>query len=220
MGWVDPAYWGDDEALNSDGAASGYRDIALGARVQSVCRGSCSEKENELSTELQVDGPRSSDADSVRQGIREILRAERLLTIATVTSECTPHVNTCYFAESESSLDIYVLTPPDTLHARNIALSGQCAANIFSSSYTVGQPIAGLQLRCHAARIEDADSARPYALYASKHPSFATFASDWQTVIRNFSSRFYVLQILGGKLIDERNFDSEESITFRAERTE
>lgn len=163
---------------------------------------------------LEIEGQRAGEP-VVEQSIQAILREVGLLTLATVGSDAAAHVNTCYFAKDTDEWWLYLLTPPQSQHARNLELDPICAVNVFSTAHSVGDPISGLQMKGIASRVGGADAERAYGEYVRKHPKFREFASSYQVVEANFSSRFYKVKLQSGKVIDERLLGAEEYVKFR-----
>lgn len=161
------------------------------------------------------------DAATADDLIRGVLDAERLLSLATVDpSTLRPHVNTCYFA----SLDgwrLVVLTAPSSQHGRFIGNGAPCAVNVFSSTYQVGDPIAGLQLAGGVRQcLGNAEESAAHAAYVMRHPQFGSYAPTLADIHSKFESRFYIIEITSGKLIDERSMGPEQYLSFLVDRSE
>jgi uncharacterized protein YhbP (UPF0306 family) len=143
----------------------------------------------------------------------------RLAHVASVTESGSAHINACYFAPFEGD-SLVILTPPSTVHAKNLAQKPECAVAISLAPDRVGDEICGVQLVCEAHKVSDGATAGPYGAYTAKFPEFGSMAPSAEFIISNFESRFYLLEIRSGKLIDERTFGRERYIEFaRQERS-
>lgn len=155
--------------------------------------------------------------DPVRISIDAIMQSVRLLTLATVSPSGDPYVNTCYFAH-DSNWQVYILTPPSSVHATYAQQHPSCAVNIADTNHKVGDPIAGLQLLGRVSKLERESAKQAFDTYTRKHKKFLDYAASENFVYDNFESRFYSFSIERGKLIDETNFGGENYIEFLVKR--
>jgi len=81
--------------------------------------------------------------EHIRQVVFDILKANTLCSIATVTPDGRAHVNIAYFCYSDE-LELYFLSHPRSLHCRNLSMNPSMAAAIFSSSQQWAAADAGL----------------------------------------------------------------------------
>ena len=155
-----------------------------------------------------------SDHDStLRKNIEEIFNSVHLLTMATISDQGLPHVNTCYFAY-DNTLKILILTPPTTRHSKFAISTGKCAVNIADTNHKIGDPIAGLQLNCDFRVLDGEDSERAYRLYCERHKKFGEFVPDHKTLLESLESRFCEMRITTGQIIHETRLGSENYVQF------
>src|SRR5688572_30389135 len=76
-------------------------------------------------------------AERVRRAVLRILKKTPLCAIATVDSAGRAYVNTAYFAYS-SSLELYFLSHPHSVHCRNVIARPAVAIAVFESTQEWG----------------------------------------------------------------------------------
>jgi uncharacterized protein YhbP (UPF0306 family) len=143
-------------------------------------------------------------AEQVRDSIFQILAANVLCSMATVTGDHEAHINTAYFCYS-ADLALYFLSHPNSDHGRNLTGNSSMAITIFSSSQTWAEPDAGLQLFGHCAPATGAQATMAEALYSQRFPAYV----DWQQGLGEDEAanayRFYRFVARRVKILDERN---------------
>ncbi len=146
----------------------------------------------------------------VRRCAFRILQGNVLCSMATVTAGGRSHINTAYFCYS-TSLELYFLSAPYSLHAKNLANNHSLAMTVFDSSQTWGKPNRGIQLfgTCRQARGHEAQRAE--RLYAKRFRNYArwmaaTGAAGKRAVDQLRSYRFYRFLPSRVKILDEREF--------------
>jgi len=161
----------------------------------------------EVSTELE--GVTSSQlSDSVWR----ILKSNNLCTIATVTPEKQPYMNTAFFVPLGEH-EVAIWTSPKTKHSTNASADPSAAITIFDSTQTFGKPLAGLQATGTLTAAGVATTIKAFAQYTKRYASFSTFASSVDEMNRAFESRFYIFKIQWVKVLDELAFGSEGYVT-------
>lgn len=140
---------------------------------------------------------------------RQLLDASTLCAIATVSSDGWPHINTAYFAWSDS-WDIIWLSEPAAQHSRNVRANSAVAVAVYDSHQMWGEPDRGIQLFGHARELSGVASRNVEALYAQR---FAAFA---QTDLSAY--RFYRCRPQRMKLFDERALGTAIFVTARIRR--
>jgi uncharacterized protein YhbP (UPF0306 family) len=144
-------------------------------------------------------------AERVPACVFDILERNVLCSMATVTSEGHPHINTAYFSYT-GNLKLYFLSHPDSEHCRNVSLNSSMAMTVFSSEQQWTGPDQGVQLfgTCEQTTGPSAEGAEQS--YASRFPAYArwkrTLALDH--LIRQY--RFYRFSVSQLTLLDEKNF--------------
>ena len=155
--------------------------------------------------------------NALRAAVFEILDSVRLLTLATVNDEDQPHVNTCYFS-NDHTLNLFVLTPPTARHSEYANLRSRVAVNIFDTAHKVGDPISGLQLSGEFSSLDDNEARRAYSSYCAKHPALLKFVPNYEFIVENMESRFFLIKVVDGQIISEPRFGSENYIKFEVRR--
>jgi uncharacterized protein YhbP (UPF0306 family) len=153
-------------------------------------------------------------AARTRCAIRRILKKNKLCAIATVGVGGRVHINTAYFAYSDS-LDVYFLSHPDSAHCRNVKAHPQAAMAIFDSTQEWGRLDRGLQL-FGVCRIAAGDIAgRASRAYAGRFKPYAAWWAGLEAddIAREF--RFFRFVVQRVKLFDEREFSGTVFITAR-----
>ncbi len=150
-------------------------------------------------------------SEELARSIQEILEANRLLSMATVTKGKRSHINTAYYCYN-SSLDLYILTYPNSNHSGNLVKNPSVAVAIFDSSQPWHSGKRGLQLfgTCRPARAHETVEA--LSLYARRFKGLRKWVRSISD-IKKLDSRFYVIKIESLKLFDEPNFGEENFIT-------
>jgi len=161
----------------------------------------------------------TSDAPRLQAVARSLLDASTLCAIATVAPGDRPHINTAYFAYSES-LDVIWLSAPNAQHSRNLRANPALAVAVYDSTQVWGRPDRGIQLFGAGAELAGGDVRDAAAVYARRFPAFATEAFG--------GYRLYCCRVEWMKLFDEAAFGEATFVTvhvghdgrLRWERTE
>jgi pyridoxine/pyridoxamine 5'-phosphate oxidase len=106
-------------------------------------------------------------ADPVAAG-REIVDANRYMTLATADGEGTPWASPVWFAHA-GYRELFWISRPSARHSRNIAARPQIAIVIFDSTVPEGEA-AAVYLEAHAEEVTESDPGRARAIeaYASR----------------------------------------------------
>jgi uncharacterized protein YhbP (UPF0306 family) len=141
----------------------------------------------------------------MQASVCRILEANLLCSIATVTAEGRPHINTAYFSYSDA-LEIYFLSHPGSLHCRNLLTNPAMAMAVFSSAQRWTEPGQGVQLfgTCeHTSGIFADEAERSYANRFHDYTSWKRVLQD-SDLARQY--RFYLFRVSRMKILDERAF--------------
>jgi hypothetical protein len=86
---------------------------------------------------LRVDGDaidlKPPAPERVRRTVSTVLNSTELCAWATVSPKGDAHINTGFFAHSDELL-LYLLSHPESLHCRNLAVNASMAAAIYVSA--------------------------------------------------------------------------------------
>jgi uncharacterized protein YhbP (UPF0306 family) len=81
--------------------------------------------------------------EQIKSDIFEFIKTKGIMTLGTFSSK-GPWVCTAYYG-IDKDMNLYIVTDPRTAHARNIALNGKVAFNIFDSHQKIFNPKKGVQ---------------------------------------------------------------------------
>lgn len=108
--------------------------------------------------------------------VRQFLREQSTLTLATVGPDGAPAAADLYFA-ADSALRLFFLSEPGARHARNIAHRPQVAATVHAPCWG-WKEIRGLQIEGECQAVRELDQrAAALALYGRKFDFIRAFAA-------------------------------------------
>ncbi len=124
-----------------------------------------------------------------------LLDASTLCAIATVSPRKRAHVNTAYFAWSDS-FELVWLSEPNASHSRNLAANAAAAVAVYDSTQRWGQSDRGIQL-FGSARAAGVDARR---VYAERFPDYddVEFGAYGFYRFRPRHVKLFDEQVLGG----------------------
>lgn len=79
----------------------------------------------------------------IKEDIFKFIKSNGIMTLGTCSSK-GPWLCTVYYGV-DGDMNLYVVTDPNTAHAKNIALNGKVAFNIFDSHQKIINPKKGVQ---------------------------------------------------------------------------
>jgi uncharacterized protein YhbP (UPF0306 family) len=158
--------------------------------------------EDVTSHSLDKDAPA---AELVAASVFRILGRNVLCSIATITPEGSPHINTAYFSYSDT-LELYFLSHPSSLHCRSLLRNPSTAMTVFSSAQQWTDPGQGVQLFgvCEQTSGSSADKAE--VSYANRFHGYASWKRSLQESDLARQYRFYLFRVSGLKILDEKAF--------------
>jgi len=157
------------------------------------------------SVRFQADGYPS---ERLAASALSILDKTTLLSMATVCEDGSPYINTCFFAY-DGLLRLFVLTPPATMHAKNLALQPHVAIAVFDSHQVSGAELQGLQLAATGEQAQGDVLEQALEIYSRRFPGLKASAPDVSALLSNFESRLFVLTVHSVKIFDEISFGKE-----------
>ncbi len=166
-------------------------------------------------TALKFNHPKYSD-DILNTSISGILSANTLLSLANIrktNGELESWISTAFYAFS-SSLELYILTPPDTQHIQNLSYSKSVALAIYDSHQEPTKHKRGLQIFGQCSQASGLRLVDGYRLYASRFvwlPDFIKQPDDFAKGI--IQSKLFVISPKVVKIFDEPTFGEEIWIT-------
>lgn len=140
----------------------------------------------------------------VEESIRDIIHSNRLLSMATV-GDSEPHINTAFYCLDEE-LNIYILTPPDTIHGENLEEKDSVAVDIHDSHQKWADKKQGVQIFGAARKADEKDKA--LKLYSERFSEMENVASNVKE-LKELDSIFYRIEPERIKVFDEPKFGTE-----------
>lgn len=159
------------------------------------------------------------DPAVVLRSIRRILKATKLLAVATVGPHTCAHINTAYFSYS-GAFDLFFVSAIDTRHVRNLTQRPHVAATVYDSRQNWNSEHLGLQLfgRCWPVTPQELSIAA--RTYANRFPHYKRYQRALSPQERKTSHyRFYVIRPTHVTLIDEAVFGEEVFVDARLVRS-
>jgi uncharacterized protein YhbP (UPF0306 family) len=145
-------------------------------------------------------------ARKLRSLAAELLEASSLCAISTVSGS-RAHVNTAYFAWSETPLELVWLSDPAAAHSRNLRRRATAAVAVYDSTQVWGQPDRGIQLFGSAREAAGRAGEPAAAIYGDRFSAFEPGELS--------EYRFYVFRPRRIKLFDERALGTGVFVTAR-----
>lgn len=155
-----------------------------------------------------------AEKDRVRNSIEDILSENKLLSMSTVEN-VDPHINTAFYA-FDSEFNLYILTPPETKHGKNLEENSSIAVDIHDSRQNWTDDKQGLQLFGEAEIVDNPSKA--LELYTERFPGMENVASDLDE-LEKLDSSFYKITTERIKVFDEPRFGTETWITLKIIRS-
>ena len=144
----------------------------------------------------------STSDDVLLSSIYKILNENTLLSMATINTDGSPHINTAYYVH-DKELNLYVFTDPATMHGKNLENNPSVALTVFNSSQPFGSDLCGLQIFGKCEQCNTAHSAIAFLAYSKKFPKLLKWAANINAVLSHLNSRFYRIQVESLKVFDE-----------------
>jgi len=153
-------------------------------------------------TGASIDG--GFDEERVRRSVFAILESNVLCSIATVTPEGHPHINSAYFGYSDD-LELYFLSHPGSLHCRNLSRNASMAMTVFNSAQRWTEPGQGLQLFGTGARADGRAAEDAERIYGRRFPAYASWKAALAADDLSREYRFYRFDVGTVRILDEKN---------------
>ncbi len=161
--------------------------------------------------------PRFSE-HRVRRSLLQILRANVLCSIATVTRGGRAHISHVYFGWS-ADLEFFFLSDPWSLHCRNLLTNPSMAMTVFSSAQPWDRPGRGIQLWGSCVEVTGRQAVRAERAYEKRFAGYAEYRSGLAgDAGRAFRYRFYRFIPRRVKILDEREFGGGVFVTAAIKR--
>jgi uncharacterized protein YhbP (UPF0306 family) len=162
-------------------------------------------------------------AQRIRRSVFRVLGGNRLCSISTISPRNRAHINTAFFAVSQS-LELYFLSDPGSLHCRNLEGNSSMAMTIFDSRQGWDAPGRGIQLFGTGRRTEGRQARRAAQVYGGRLPLFARWmkgrtAEDRRQAALLRSYAFYRFLPTRVKILDEAEFGGATFIIGAIRRT-
>jgi len=149
----------------------------------------------------------------LRKSVFRVLRENVLCSMATVDHRNRAHNNTAYFCYSRSldDLEIYFLSDPGSIHAKNLSSNQSMAMTVFRSGQRWGDANRGLQFFGTCAETIGGVAERAEQSYGRRFPLYAKWMGsdkpEEKRLARQLRSyRFYVFLPREVKILDEGEY--------------
>lgn len=153
----------------------------------------------------------------LNQSIYEILSGTELLSMASI-NEDKSHINTAYFAFN-SSLELFILTPPTSKHTENLEKNNSVAVTVFDTNQRWNGDKKGLQLFGKYEKTEGDKFAEGMRFYLQRFPAFSEWVETAEELEKSeIDSRIYMITVNSLKLFDEPMFGKDEFISLKISR--
>ena len=147
--------------------------------------------------------------NKIRKSIEDILGKTKLLSMATVSSDQKPWINTAYFSYNDD-LELYILTPPSSIHGQNLEGNNYVAVAVYESEQDPGPGKQGLQLFGICERISALELPKALTSWWKRiiGNGVKKFIDEY-TIGKVYQSRMYKITINRVKIFDEKMFGEE-----------
>jgi len=142
-----------------------------------------------------------------------ILTANELCAVSTVTADGQAHIHTAYFCYTRT-LNLFFVSDTATIHAHNLLNNPSTAIAVYNSMQPWDKSHSGLQLfgSCHRANIQE--SLRALRVHAARFHAYADYLKTLTPKERRFSPyRFYSFIPSMIKLFNEDEYGDETFIS-------
>lgn len=158
---------------------------------------------------LESTGQEVPPQHDVLASLFDLLRDVELASIATVTPQLESHIFNSYFCYlADETLRIWILTSPESVHARCLATNTSVSMAIASTEQPWPLPKLGVQLFGHGRRVPDSEVGTPIEAYGDRYPEFPGVLSD-PSSLAGLENRFFEFVMDRAKLFDEARFGAE-----------
>ncbi len=168
-----------------------------------------------ITTNLKFNHTQYPD-EIINRSISEILSANTLLSMANIRKtdeDFESWIFTAFYAFN-SSLDLYILTPPDTQHVQNLSYSKSVAVAIFDSHQKPTKLKRGLQMFGECGRADGLRLVEGYRLYGARFVWLPDLIKQPQDFAKGIiQSKLYVIHPKEVKIFDEPTFGEENWVT-------
>lgn len=148
-------------------------------------------------------------AELIENSIVEILEANTLLSMATVTPDNKAWIATAYYSFTEN-LELFIITPKNNVHSHNIKSNNSVALSIFDSHQEGSDLKRGLQLFGNIIEAKGIILVKGIFSYSNRFPWLKDYIKKPSDFLKGvISSRLFVMQIRKVKIFDEKTFGEE-----------
>lgn len=152
----------------------------------------------------------SCDKEKAVESVFRILEKNKLLTLATVNKDGSPHVCSNYFV-FDDSFNLYIWTDFNSKHSKNIGEGSKVSVNIADTSQKWGSMLSGLQIDGFAKSLSMKESLVPAKKYMKRYPLVSGIVKNLAGFhSKKLESKIYKIEMVEIKILDERKFGKEE----------
>lgn len=149
--------------------------------------------------------------DEISKSIFGIIEKTKLCSVATISSTdegLQSHISTAFYCYT-NRFDFYILTSPNTIHAKNLEKNSTVALAIFDSHQVWDSPKEGLQM-FGKMRLAPATSVpEAFATYIKEYPGLLRYLTHPSEIVDKLENRFFKIEIEKIRIFDEPSFGSE-----------
>jgi uncharacterized protein YhbP (UPF0306 family) len=163
----------------------------------------------------QIDGAKT-DPTEITKSIEQLLATNHACSIATVTPDGAPYINTAFYVY-DKTWHLYIMTNPATVHAQNVAQDERCSMTIYDSHQVPAGKIGlmGLQMFGHMKQVKGVKAGKVFGLYAKHFSWTMTWAGTYRNMERITKSRFFEFIPDRVKVFDEPRFGEDVYLTVK-----
>jgi uncharacterized protein YhbP (UPF0306 family) len=154
----------------------------------------------------------------IQRSVYQLLAANVLCSMASITTEGSAHINTAYFSYTPD-LKVYFLSHPSALHCQNILSNPSMALAIFSSNQTWGSPDRGLQLFGMCKQVTGREASEADRLYGKRFAKYAAWKANFTSDSSGRDYRLFRFITSELKVFDEEELGAGIFVVARVEGT-
>lgn len=172
---------------------------------------------NDLPKNILLDISSGEDKTKAIRTVFDILEENKLMTLATIDKDASPHVCNAFFVY-DNEFNLYFWSETATRHSLNIKENDKVAVSIADTAQSFEGSLKGMQINGRARGLSIKELIGPGKLYFKRFPFVSTIikrVSDFN--LKKLESRLYKIEIDKIKLF-ERYFGKERYTEIKIKR--
>ena len=146
----------------------------------------------------------------LNESLFDIIKSNKLLSMATITNGNVAHINTAYYA-FDNKMTLYIITDPKSQHSINVKENKSVAASIFNSHLTFWEDdMQGVQLfgKCYKTQLMQLPKGT--SCFIKRFPVFKELVTKPEDFVKKaVIVKLYTIEVSRIKLFDEKRFGEE-----------